>query len=214
MQDVSSNVLLLLGILQSSSRIELEEDDVTILHSVISSLLPILASRFSVRLGTLLLEVLKVHHLRHDETLLKIRVNAACRLRCFRALLDGPGFHFVRTGSEEVLQLQRLVTGQDDLLQVGGRFVVFGVFLSQRIVLKICPVVLKDAREGNDGRTGIVLVHPVLDLGQPLVLLADVVGLRQIHQIDDGLRGQEQVLVQNIDLEGMSGDRSKVTCAN
>lgn len=194
--------LLLLGILQTGTGIEFEENDVTILHHVVTTLLPVLASGLAVCLGALFLKVLVVHHFSHDEALLEIRVNAASRLGCLGSLLHRPCLDLIVTGGEEVLQLKCLVSLQDDLLQVGGHFlVVLGELLPQGIILEFGPGVLECTGEWDNHCSGIVFVHPLFDLGQPLVLFTDVVGLRQIHQIHYGLRGEEEIFVQDIDLQ-------------
>ena len=47
----------------------------------------------------------------------------------------------------------------------------------------------------------VVLVDPRLDLREPLVLLADVVALGEVHEVGDGLRGEQLQPVDDVDLE-------------
>uniref|UniRef100_A0A8W7PR05 Uncharacterized protein n=1 Tax=Anopheles coluzzii TaxID=1518534 RepID=A0A8W7PR05_ANOCL len=88
-------VSLFLRILQPGAGIKLEEDDVTILDHVVAALLPVLAGGFRGRLAALFLEVGEVHHLRHDEALLEVGVDAAGRLRRLGRLLDRPSLHLL-----------------------------------------------------------------------------------------------------------------------
>lgn len=61
---------------------------------------------------------------------------------------------------------------------------------------------LERDREGDQEVAGGVLVDPGLDLGQPLVLLADVVALREVDQVRDGLGREEHEVVDDVDLPG------------
>ena len=61
--------------------------------------------------------------------------------------------------------------------------------------------------EGDERVAGVVLVDPGLDLGQPLVLLADVVALGEVDEVRDGLGGEELEAVHNVDLRGDKGER-------
>ena len=47
-----------------------------------------------------------------------------------------------------------------------------------------------------------MLVDPGLDLGQPFVLLADVVPLGEVDEVGDWLGGEELEAVDDVDLEG------------
>lgn len=63
-----------------------------------------------------------------DSNLLKVSVNGSSRLRSFCVLADGPGTHFIRPASEEVNELQCIVSSNNDLGQDGrhriGQFVL------------------------------------------------------------------------------------------
>lgn len=56
--------------------------------------------------------------------------------------------------------------------------------------------------EGEELVSRVVLVDPSLDLGEPLVLLADVVPLGEVDEVGDGLGGQKLEVVDVLDLEG------------
>lgn len=53
----------------------------------VCTLLPVFAGGFACCLGTLLFEVLVMHHLSHDETFLEVRVDSAGSLWRFRPFL-------------------------------------------------------------------------------------------------------------------------------
>ena len=59
--------------------------------------------------------------------------------------------------------------------------------------------------EGDERVAGVVLVDPGLDLGQPFVLLADVVALGEVDEVRDGLGGEELEAVHDVDLWGRRG---------
>ncbi len=59
---------------------------------------------------------------------------------------------------------------------------------------------LEHAAEGDEYGAGIVLIDPSLDLCDPFVLLLRVIIFGQIYEIHNGLRCQEQMLVERFDL--------------
>lgn len=196
------SVSLLLRILQPRAGVKLKEDNVPVLDGIVPALLPILARGLGARFAALLLKIVEMHHLSHDETLLKVGVNPAGRLRGLRSALDGPRLHLVRPRREEVLQLQCLVARRDDFVQHRGALGFLFVRLPVGRIFLFSQRVLKQAGERNQRGSRVVLVDPLLDLGQPLVLLADKVLLRQVRQIDVRLGRQEEVLVQHFDVVG------------
>ena len=74
------------------------------------------------------------------------------------------------------------------------------VFLLRGLVAKREELLLERRRERNELVARVVLVDPLLDLGQPLVLLADVVALTEVDEVDDRLGGEEHHVVDHIDL--------------
>ena len=82
----------------------------------------------------MLLELIKLHDLCHDESLLKVCVNPPRGLRSLESSLDGPGLDLVRSSREEVNQLQSLVSLDNDFIQSGGTFglllILFPLILS------------------------------------------------------------------------------------
>merc|ERR1719151_448640 len=78
--DQQASVLLLFLFLsfgETSASIELEEDDVPVLHNVVLALLAITSSRLHCCFRAVLLEGSKLHDLSHNETLLKVCVDPA-----------------------------------------------------------------------------------------------------------------------------------------
>lgn len=121
-------------------------------------------------------------------------------LRSLGALADSPLSDFVRTAGEEAAQVQNLAHGHNDLGQ--GRFgaQLLALLLGLSIVLKAGQSLLERDGQRNDGVTGRVLLDPLRDLGKILVLLADVVPLAEVDQVDDGLSREEEQRVDHLDL--------------
>lgn len=194
--------------MQTGASVKLEQYDVTVLDHIVASLLTILARRLNKdnqdvnkmymrvctdistylgsRLASRLLEVLEVHHLGHDEALLKVRVNSARRLRSLGALLYGPSLHLVLAGSEEVDQLQSPIPSDDDLGERAMNANSSGdgnvhnkcpqhlpggaVRLQVRLPLifgQLDQLVLEYSAERNHGGVRVRLVQIFLDLDQP-----------------------------------------------
>ena len=78
------------------------------------------------------------------------------------------------------------------------------------LVLARKKLLLERRRERNEQVARVVLVNPLLDLGQPasactkkdapLVLLAGVVALAQVHEVDDRLGCEEHERVDRVNL--------------
>ena len=82
--------------------VELEVDDISVLHHVLLALLPVLSGRPDGLLRPELPQVRKGHHLGADEAALKVGVDGACGLRGLGALADLPALDLILAGSEEV----------------------------------------------------------------------------------------------------------------
>jgi hypothetical protein len=108
------------------------------------------------------------------------------------ALPDGPCSNLVGSTGEEPDQVQTSIPSRGDLAQRAG-----GPSFLLAHVLE--PLFERD-REGDQEVTRVVLVDPSLDLGQPLVLLSDVVPLGQVDEVDDGLGREELETVDDLDL--------------
>lgn len=183
--------LLLLGILQTGSGVEFEEDNVTVFDDVVATLLAIFSGSFARSIAALFLEVLEMHDFGHDEAFLEVGVDSAGGLRCFRSPLDGPGLDLIRSSSEEIFKLQRFVAGKNNFIEHRWAFVLLNVSIALILVFKLDKLVLPSTGKRDNRSAGIVLVNPFLDLDQPLVLLADEVLVRQVHQINHRLRSEK-----------------------
>ena len=167
-QQTSQTPLLLLSL---RSHVELEEDHVSILHLVVASLLLQLSSRLNGRLIAEFLEVLELVHFRADESLLEVGVDHASGLGSQGSATDGPAFHLVGSGGEEVDEVQHVVPSGDDLghLALG---VVLGAVLGGLLGRHVHQLALELGAEGNHQllethRRHLLahLVHPTLERG-------------------------------------------------
>jgi hypothetical protein len=128
-----------------------------------------------------------------------LRVNDTSSSRCLGSLSNGPRSNLVRSTSKEPDQVQRRVSGSRNLAQSAGRADLFLLLLGL-LLTHILESLLESDREGDQEITWVVLIDPSLDLGQPLVLLSDVVSLGQVDEVDDGLGGKELKTVDDLDL--------------
>ena len=115
------------------------------------------------------------------------------------SLSNGPRSDLVRSTGEESDQVQRSVSGSRNLAQRAGRANLLLLLLGL-LLAHILESLLESDREGDQEITWVVLIDPSLDLGQPLVLLSDVVSLGQVDEVDDGLGGKELKTVDDLDL--------------
>mmetsp|Transcript_70889 Transcript_70889/g.224431 ORF Transcript_70889/g.224431 Transcript_70889/m.224431 type:complete len:462 (+) Transcript_70889:311-1696(+) len=175
----------------------LEEDDVAIPDHVSLALLLVLAGRLDGVLVPQLLEHVVLHDLGADEAPLEVRVDGARRLGRLEPLADLPALDLVRPGREEVDQLDGGKSGLDDLWERAHKLVVLAV--GGALVLRhVEELLLQGGGEGDHGGALVVLLDPLVDLHQELVLLARVVLLRQVHQVHHGLGGEQLQLVDHV----------------
>ena len=159
---------------ETGAGIELEQDDVAVFDNVGLALLPILAGRLDGQLGAVLLVVVELHDLGHDEALLEVGVDATGGLWRLRADLYGPALDLVLAGREEVGQLKSLVTLHDDLLHLTRRTALLQVRFALVVARHLLELELVGRAERDHHGARVILVHPLLDLGQPLVLALDI----------------------------------------
>lgn len=114
-------------------------------------------------------------------------------------LPDGPCSNLVGSTGEEPDQVQTSIPGRGDLAQRAGGSDLLLLLPSFLLAHVLEPLFERD-REGDQEITRVVLVDPSLDLGQPLVLLSDVVSLGQVDEVDDGLGREELETVDDLDL--------------
>ena len=116
-------------------------------------------------------------------------LNDTSRLRSLRPSPDRPRAYLIGSTREVPDEVERRVARSGDLGQRTVRadlLLLLGalLFREQREAL------LERDGEGDERVAGVVLVDPGLDLGQPLVLLADVVPLGEVDEVGDGLSGE------------------------
>ena len=155
-------------------------DDVPRLHHVLLPLNAVLARSLDVRHGralAVLLEVRKADDLRLDEAPLKVGVDDACGLRRQRPLLHGPAPDLLLASREKIDERQLRIPllhnlGQHTLCASVGRILQssLGVGVIPRLPQRLLVLY-------GDHDAAAVALDPLVDLGQPLVLLADEVRL-------------------------------------
>merc|ERR1740121_2263803 len=141
------------------------------------------------------------HDLRHDELLLEIPMDGACRLRCLVAFSDGPRFHLVCAAGEEIDEVHHVEGGGDDLVHRAHSGRLVEPCLSGVIGLHILELLLESPTVGDHGAAGRILGDPLVDLLQELVFLTAVVLLIHVDRKHTRLSGQEHVIVQELDID-------------
>mmetsp|Transcript_53991 Transcript_53991/g.128300 ORF Transcript_53991/g.128300 Transcript_53991/m.128300 type:complete len:215 (+) Transcript_53991:360-1004(+) len=176
-------------LLLAAPEVELEEDDVAIVDHIHLALLAVLALELDLSLGPQLPKSLESHNLSADEALLEVGVDRPGSLGGLGAAAAYPPAHLVRPRREEVDEVHHVEAGLDDLGEARHDLVVLlvsrGLVLSHGLQLEF-----KLARERDHGPAAVRL-HPVVDGLEVLVLLALVVRLREVDEVQDGLGREE-----------------------
>lgn len=128
-------------------------------------------------------------------------MNDTGSLRGLGAVADGPLPDLVGTGGEERAQVQRLTHGDDGLGQSRRSTNVLALLVNLRLGLETRETLFEADGDGNDGVTSGVLLDPLGNLGKVLVLLANVVPLAQVDEVDDGLGGKKEEGVDCLNLK-------------
>ena len=107
--------------------------------------------------------------------------------------------NLISTSCEEAAEVESLAHSDDDLGQDG--LGTDGLLLFSRFCVSHgSEALLVCDGDGDDRVAGSVLFNPLRDLGQVLVLLADVVLLAEVDEEDDGLGRKEEERVDDLDL--------------
>ena len=114
------------------------------------------------------------------------------------ALADLPAADLLGPAGEEVDEVHRAEAGDDDFGQGGDALVLLAVG-RLFVVGHVEELGLQRAGEGDE-LAAAVAVDPLHQLGQPLVLLTDVVALGEVYQVDHGLGRDELLVVQELGL--------------
>ena len=118
------------------------------------------------------------------------------------AFADRPRADLVGPAGEVADEVEGGVAGGGDLAE-GGDGADLLLLLGALLVRgEEGEALLEGDGEGDERVAGVVLVDPGFDLGQPLVLLADVVPLGEVDEVGDWLGGEELEAVDDVDLEG------------
>lgn len=127
------------------------------------------------------------------------RVNDTGSGWCLDTLPDGPLADLIRTSGEETGQVQRLTHGGDNLgkSRLGSQFLAL---LSGGIVRHEGQALLKGRGDRDQRIPRGVGLDPLEDLGEVLVLLANVVLFAKVDEVDHGLGSKKEERVDDLDL--------------
>lgn len=135
-----------------------------------------------------------------NESLLKVTVNDTGGLRSLGTITDGPLTDLVGTSGEETAKVESLAHGNNGLGQSGLATNLLALLLNLGISLEARKTLLERDGNGKDGLSRRVGLDPLNNLGQVLVLLAKVVLLAEVGQVDDRLGSQKEERVDDLDL--------------
>lgn len=161
-------------------RTGLDQENVSIFHHVFLALGHHLALGLDLGLVTELLQGIEVVHNRLDKSLLKVSVNDTGSLGRLGAVANRPLPHFVSSGREKAAQLQCLTHLGNELGNDGVSADRLLLLLGLLLRLKAGQSLLVRNGDRDDGVALGMLLDPLGNLGEMLVLLADKVPLRQI----------------------------------
>lgn len=107
------------------------------------------------------------------------------------AIADGPLADLVRTDGEEAAEVEHLPHGGDELANARVGTNVLLLLECLGLCLELSKALFVRDGDGNDGIALGVLLDPLSNLGEVLILLADEIPLRKVNEVDDGLRGKK-----------------------
>lgn len=119
---------------------------------------------------------------------------------CLETLPDSPLTDLIRTGGEETGQVEGRTHGGNHLgkNRLGSQLLT--LFLSGLITAHKSQALLEGSRDRDQRIPRRVLFDPFEHLGEVLVLLADVVLLAKINEVDDRLSRKKEKRVNGFDL--------------
>lgn len=127
-------------------------------------------------------------------------MNGTSRSRRLDALPDRPLSDLVRTSGEEAVQVEHLAHRRDDLGEPGLGAQLLALLFDSGVIAQLSQTLFKACRNRENRvarRVGLDVFH---ELGQVLVLLADVVPLAQVDQVHNRLGSEQEERVDNFDL--------------
>lgn len=183
--------------LRSSS---LDQKDVTIVNHVVLALGLNLSLRLNLSLAPEFLELIKVVDDGLDEGLLEITVDDTGGLRRLGAVADSPLADLVGSGGEEAAEVEDLAHSGDNLGEGGLDAERLQLSLDLLLGLEASETLLEADGQRQNWVSSGVLLQPLCDLAEMLVLLADVVLLAEVDQVHDGLGAEQEQGVDVLDL--------------
>jgi hypothetical protein len=175
-------------------------DNIAVLHDVLLTLGHDLALGLDLCLITKFLKDVVVEDESLDEGLLEIIVNDTSGLRSLGAIADSPLSDLIRSDSEEAAKLQGLSHLKNDLGQNRVGTGILLLLLSLSLGLAQSKTRLVRDGDRNERVALSILVDPLDNLGKMLVLLSDKVLFRQVDEVDNGLGGQKEKRVDDLNL--------------
>jgi len=178
----------------------LDEDDVSVLDNVVLALGHDLSLGLDLGFCLQFLKEVEVVDNALNEGLLKVTVNDTGSLGSLGTVTDGPLTDLVGASGEERAKVEGLAHGNDSLGQSRLAANLLALLLNLGIGLKARKTLLEGDGNGKDGLSRRVGLDPLDNLGQVLVLLAKVVLLAEVGQVDDRLGSQKEERVNDLDL--------------
>ena len=119
---------------------------------------------------------------------------------CLETLPDSPLTDLIRTGGEEAGQVEGRTHGGNHLGKTRLGSQLLALFLSGLITAHKSQALLEGSRDRDQRIPRRVLLDPFEHLGEVLVLLADVVLLAKVDQVNHRLSSEEEERVNGFDL--------------
>jgi len=130
-------------------------------------------------------------------------------LWCLGAVSQRPLSDFVGTGCEERAKVEDLAHGDNDLWEGGLGLQLLALLERGLLGIEGGKALLETDRDWEDWVAWGVLLDPFGNTWEMLVLLAEVILLTQVDEVDDWLGGEEEERVDDFDLLRVSNDSTK-----
>lgn len=179
----------------------LDEQDVAILDDVILALGHDLTSSLNGSFVTELTQGVVVVGNSLNEGLLEVGVDNTGGGRSLDTLTDSPLTDLISTSSEETGQVEGSTHGGDGLGQTRLGAQLLALLSSGSVIAHQSETLLEAGGDGQNGAARGVGLAPLEQTGKVLVLLADVVTLAQVDQVDNGLGSEQEQRVNDLDLK-------------
>lgn len=179
----------------------LEQENIAVFHDIIFALGHQLALGSDLGFVTELFKYAVVVHDGLDEGLLKVGVNDTGGLRRLGAIADGPLTDLIRADGEEAAQVEGLAHLDNKFRQRRLGTDILALCLNLSLGLEAGKAFFERDRDGDDRVTSSVILNPLGDSRKMLVLLADVVSLGQVDEVNNGLGREEEQRIDDLDLD-------------